>query len=303
MKARQPRRTGHAARGGVSVAWQEYGELPRPDAPAVLLLPTWHILPAEVWKLQVPFLARRTRVVTFDPRGNGSSDRPTDPTAYRHEELLGDALEVLDATATRRAVVVGISAANDYALDLAADHPDRVAAWVAIAPSIRGLAEHHGDRATAFERWNVDTGDDVGWNRYNRYSWLRDYPGFVDFFFEQCVVEPHSTKLVEDLVRWSRGADADILIAGERGRRPRARPLEEQAARVRCPVVVIHGSDDRVVPHAHGERLAALTRGSLVTLEGSGHLPQGRDPVAVNRLLDEVWAAATGPSPVTSSRG
>jgi pimeloyl-ACP methyl ester carboxylesterase len=276
----------------------------------VLLLPTWCIVSAEVWKLQVPFLARRTRVVTFDPRGNGLSDRPMNREAHRREELTRDALDVLDATDTRRAVVVGLSAGNEQALDLATGHPDRVAGWVAIAPSIRGLGSYPEERDAAFARWNEDTGDDDGWGRYNRHSWLRDYPGFVDFFFDQAVCEPHSTKLVEDLVRWGAGSTGAVLCATELARQPGPRSIEEQCTGVRCPVVVLHGTDDRIIPHPHGARLAELTGGELLTFAGSGHMPQGRDPVAVNRLLDRVLTdAAQGrimpsvPTPATRSRG
>ncbi|HEY3528381.1 MAG TPA: alpha/beta hydrolase [Nocardioides sp.] len=309
MKAREPDRTGVVERDGVRVAWREYGELPDPDAPAVLLLPTWRIVSAEVWKLQVPFLARRTRVLTFDPRGNGLSDRPRHREAYGREELAQDAIDVLDATGTRRTVVVGLSAGNEEALTLAAEHPERVAAWVAIAPSIRGLGDYGEERAAAFARWNEDTGADDGWDRYNRYSWLRDYPGFVTFFFDQAVNEPRSTKLVEDLVGWSRGTDAEILVLGELALKPPRTSIEEQTAAVRCPVVVVHGTRDGVVPHAHGARLAELTGGTLVTFEGSGHLPQGRDPVAVNRVIDSmVSVAGSGfrpgrPTPAARSRG
>ncbi len=91
MRARQPDRSGFVERDGVRVAWQEYGELARPQDPAVLLLPTWCIVPAEVWKLQVPYLARRTRVITFDPRGNGASDRPEHGSAYQRRADAGRA--------------------------------------------------------------------------------------------------------------------------------------------------------------------------------------------------------------------
>jgi hypothetical protein len=77
MKAREPDRTAVVEREGVRVAWNVNGELPHLDAPAALLLPTWRIVPAEIWRLQVPFLAGRTRMVTLDPRGNGSSARPS----------------------------------------------------------------------------------------------------------------------------------------------------------------------------------------------------------------------------------
>jgi pimeloyl-ACP methyl ester carboxylesterase/predicted glycosyltransferase len=295
MKARQPDRSGVVERDGVRIAWQQYGEPSRPGDPAVLLLPTWCIVPADVWKFQVPFLARRTRVLTFDPRGNGASDRPADVADYSRDRLTGDALAVLDATGTERAVVVALSCGNEQALDLAADHPERVAAWVAIGPSILGLGDYPEARATAFAEWAHDHGEDEGWGRYNRYAWLRDYPGFVDFFFDQLVPEAHSTKLIEDLVGWSAATDGTVLGRAEVARRPGPRTVEEQCAAVRCPVVVVHGTDDRVVPYEHGARLADLTGGALVTFDGSGHLPPGREPVAVNRVLDDVLTAATGP--------
>lgn len=297
MKAREHDVSGYVERDGVRVAWQVYGDLAGPEDPAVLLLPTWCIVPAEVWKLQVPFLARRTRVITFDPRGNGASDRPETGTAYARAELTRDALDVLEATGTERAVVVGLSMGNLTALDLAADHPEKVAAWVALAPSIRDLGSFPPEREAAFELWGEDTGDDEGWGRYNRYSWLRDYPGFLDFFFDQLVPEEHSTKLIEDLVGWGRGTDGRTLVRAEVGRVPGERSVEEQCAAVRCPVVVVHGTDDRIIPHEHGARLAELTGGTLVTFEGTGHAPQGREPVALNRVLDDVLTGATGPRP------
>jgi pimeloyl-ACP methyl ester carboxylesterase len=288
MKARQPDRTGAVERDGVRIAWQVYGDsAPVPDVPAVLLLPPWCIVTREVWKHQVAFLARRTRVITFDARGNGLSDRPRHPDAYRGSELTRDALDVLDATGTPRAVVVGFSSGNSQALHLAAEHPDRVVAWVAIAPAILGLGAFPVHRATALAQWDQDTGVDDGWARYNRHSWLRDYRGFTEFFFDQVVTEPHSTKLVEDLLRWSSTTDGETLVAAEAARIPE-RSVDELCAEVRCPVLVVHGTDDRIIPYEHGVRLAQLTRGDLVAFEGSGHAPHGRDPVAFNLLIDRV---------------
>jgi pimeloyl-ACP methyl ester carboxylesterase len=193
--------------------------------------------------------------------------------------------------------VVGFSAGNAQALDLAADHPDRVAAWVAIAPSIAGLGSFPDDRDEAFDRWDEQTGVDEGWSRYNRYSWMRDYRGFAEFFFDQFVTEPHSTKLVEDLLGWSAMTDGETLVTAQLAEE-RDRPLEEQCSRVSCPVVVVHGVEDRIIPNQHGVRLAELTGGSMVSFEGSGHAPHSRDPVRVNRLLDDVLAASRRPRPV-----
>jgi predicted glycosyltransferase len=64
--------------------------------------------------------------------------------------------------------------------------------------------------------------------------------------------------------------------------------------RITCPVLVIHGSDYAIRPHDVGAALAELTGGALATLEGSGHCPQGRDPVKVNLLLRD-FAERTRP--------
>ena len=77
-----------------------------------------------------------------------------------------------------------------------------------------------------------------------------------------------------------------MLVATEIARRIQDEDeVRELAARVRCPVLVIHGRDDALRSHSTGAALAELTGGRLVTLEGSGHAPHGRDPVKVNLLV------------------
>ena len=141
MRAREPDHEGYVERDGVKVAYEVFGT----EQPTVLLLPAWSIASSRIWKAQVPHLARHARVITFDPRGNGRSDHPRGVAAYAAEEFVADALDVLDATGTKKAVIASLSRGNGYALQLAADHPERVLGWVALGPYIFGL----GDRATA----------------------------------------------------------------------------------------------------------------------------------------------------------
>ena len=96
-RARYPDDEGYVERDGVRIFWERYGD----GEPTVLLLPTWSIVHSRHWKLQIPYLARHFRVITFDGRGNGRSDRPTGAEAYRTDEFAADALAVMDATATR----------------------------------------------------------------------------------------------------------------------------------------------------------------------------------------------------------
>src|SRR5437867_976233 len=131
-RARYPDKSGHVERDGVRIFYEVYGA----GEPTVLLLPTWSIVHSRVWKLQIPYLARHCRVITFDGRGNGRSDRPGGPEAYAEIEFAADALAVLDATATERALVVGFSMGAQRALLLGAEHPERVAGLVFIGPAL-----------------------------------------------------------------------------------------------------------------------------------------------------------------------
>src|SRR5919204_5275201 len=111
-RARYPDTEGYVERDGVRSFYEVYGE----GEPTILLMPTWSIIHSRFWKMQIPYLARRFRVVVFDGRGNGKSDRPQQPEAYAEGEYADDALAVLDATGTEHAVVVSLSRGAERSL-------------------------------------------------------------------------------------------------------------------------------------------------------------------------------------------
>jgi pimeloyl-ACP methyl ester carboxylesterase len=280
-RARYPDAEGYTERDGVRLFWERYGD----GDPTVFLLPTWSIVHSRFWKAQIPYLARHFRVLTFDGRGNGRSDQPEPAAAYTEREFAADALAVLDATATKRAVLVSLSCGALWSTLMAAEHPEQVAGLVYIAPAV-ALAPPHPERAVHSFLEPLDT--DEGWATYNQHYWLRDYRGFLEFFFSRCLTEPHSTKQHEDCVDWALEMAPETLIATELGLLSCGlESFERQCRRVRCPTLVIHGAEDAIRPHAQGAALATATRGRLVTLGGSGHLPQARDPVKVNLLIRE----------------
>ena len=146
--ARLPDRSGAASRDGVSLHYDMYGDDIHGDAATtVMLLPTWSVVPSRFWKAQVAFLARHYRVITFDGRGTGRSSRPRGAAAFADREFAADALAVLDATETERAVLVGFSCGATWAVHLAAAHPERALGVVAIAPAC-GLRITRPDRRT-----------------------------------------------------------------------------------------------------------------------------------------------------------
>lgn len=279
-RARYPDATGFVERDGVHVFYEVYGS----GAPTVVLLPTWSIIHSRLWKLQIPDLARRFRIVTFDPRGNGRSDRPIRADAYAETEFAADALAVMDATGTERAVIVSLSLGAQRALLLASDHPERVAGAVFIGPALPLAPAVPGRDQTREFTERLDT--DAGWAKYNSHYWRRDYRGFLEFFFGECFSEVHSTKPTDDAVSWGLETDSESLIMTHLA--PGLRDRDEvlaRCARVRCPVLVIHGSEDRIRPHADGQELAFATGGRLMTIEGAGHIPNVRDPVQVNLAI------------------
>jgi len=281
-RARYPDETGFVERDGVRVFYEVYGS----GEPTVLLLPTWSIIHSRLWKMQIPDLARRCRVVTFDPRGNGQSDRPTSADAYAESEYAADALAVMDATGTARAVLVSLSMGAQRALLLASDHAERVSGAVFIGAALPLAATIPGREPVRqfLEQLNTDE----GWAKYNSHYWRRDYRGFLEFFFGECFSEAYSTKPVDDAVAWGLETNPESLILSQiaPGIRDRDDVLA-RGARVSCPVLVIHGSGDRIRPHAQGQELAEATGGTLVTIDGAGHIPNVRDPVQVNLLLRE----------------
>jgi len=108
-RARYPDECGYTERDGVRIYYEAYGT----GEPTILFLPTWEIVHSRTWKFQIPYFARHGRVVTFDRRGNGRSDRPLDIGAYDRRATVGDALAVLDRARAERVVVVSWCGAGD----------------------------------------------------------------------------------------------------------------------------------------------------------------------------------------------
>ncbi|MGH8957087.1 MAG: alpha/beta fold hydrolase, partial [Acidimicrobiia bacterium] len=157
MTPRDPDREGFVARDGVKVVFSVYEN----EGPTILLMPTWSIVHSRHWKAQVPYLSRHFRVVTFDGRGNGRSDRPRDPGAYSDDEFIADAIAVIDATDSARVVVAGVSFGGHWSAMLAGLHPERVEAAILIAAATSLVSVKHPQRtAYAFDE-SLET--DEGW--------------------------------------------------------------------------------------------------------------------------------------------
>jgi pimeloyl-ACP methyl ester carboxylesterase/predicted glycosyltransferase len=247
--------------------------------------------------MQIAYFARHFRVLVMDGLGNGRSDRCRDPRRYQPAEFARDCLAVMDATATERAVMVGVSRGAQYLLALAQLAPERVAGAVFIGPMFPYTPSHWSvllnprlrsrfGRPLPAYRW---------WARMNAVHWREDYPGFVEWFISRWFPEPHSTKGIEDAIGWALETDAETLIATAYGRINRDRAtLRGLAEGLQCPALVIHGERDAIAPLRDGRALARLAGGRLEVLHGGGHTPHGRKPVRVNLALRDFAEEAFG---------
>jgi pimeloyl-ACP methyl ester carboxylesterase/predicted glycosyltransferase len=289
-RAAYPDGDGYIERDGVRVFYEVYGT----GEPTILFCPTWTLVHSRVWKMQIPYLARHHRVVVFDPRGNGRSDRPATVEAYAEADFARDALDVLDATGTDRAIVVGLSRGAQRALLLAAEHPDRVLGLVFIGPWFPA------SRSPAGLRWRIMSNPRLrplffrkspttrSWAKFNAPHVRDDFSDFVEWFAARAASEAHSTKTFDDIVEWSGATDAETLIRTMVAAPAAPATRRDQLAlarRVRCPVLVISGTEDRVTPHADAKLLARATGGRLHPIEGGDHVPEARRPVDVNLAI------------------
>ncbi|HEY1276876.1 MAG TPA: alpha/beta fold hydrolase [Thermoleophilaceae bacterium] len=289
-RALSPAESGHASSGGVRIGYEVFGE----GGQTLLLLPPWAIIHSRFWKLQVPYLARYFRVVTFDARGNGRSDRPETADDYGPRRTAADALSVLAAVGADDCVFVAHCGTAAAALLLAAENPDRVRGAVFMSPALP-ITPPRPER-TGFP-FNEVLDTDEGWAKANRHYWARDYDGYLEFFFDRCFSEPHSTKQREDAIDWAHETTPETIALTLDAKDLDEPTMYELLGRLRCPLLVTQGDEDLLVPADRGAKFAELTGAERLDLDAVGHCPQGRHPVSFNLVVRDFAERAYGRPP------
>ncbi len=284
MRARYPDQESVVDRDGVEVHYEVYGD----GEPTLMFIPPSPITHSRIWKGLIPHLARHYRVLAVDGRGNGKSGRPTDPSAHSPEENIRDILAVMDASGTASAVLVAHCHANWWAVALAAAHPERVDALVAIEPGVPYLGKPQPHWVETGPDWDKIIKNPTGWQLNNRHAITTRHREWVEFFFGEQLVEPHSTKQLEDAVAWALESTGEVLAAGEDGfdiDLPDRETVEAMCRSLTIPTLTIHGEHDICQHVDRGRAFAEITGGELIILEGAGHLTPAREPIEVNRAI------------------
>ncbi len=284
MRAREPDSEGTVEVGGVGLAWESFND---GAASTVLFVPIDTCVHSGAWKGQVAYLAQHFRVVTVDPPGNGRSGRSVDPQAYADSTMVASTVAVLDHLGIDRAVLVGVCVSAWQALLTAALHPDRVQGVVAVGPWVRDETEPFPVRQDAMRHFEEERDDYSQWRGANRHYLADHWQDYAEFFFDQMLPEPHSTKQLEDILGFTGETTGSVIIAEHDAPRWTDSPAEaERLLRtITAPVLVIQGTADLCQPEGRSRSVVAWTGAEHLVIEGSGHLPMARYPVVVNRAI------------------
>ena len=254
----------YAKNGDVHLAYRVVGE----GASDVLWIPGWFGDIEEAWHVPgfaefLEELAGLGRLIMFDKRGTGQSDRvPEHQYASSWEERVGDVIAVMDAVGSARAALIGPSEGGALSLLTAALEPDRVTAVVSIAGWARMLATEQDpelgisrQQLEAFVTKSVEhwgTGKSVSVQVPSRV----DDPLFVERWanYERRAASPNAVDAYGRML-----AELDIRAV-----------LDE----VRAPTLLVHSTGDRMVSVDQSRYLARhLPDARLVEVPSADHLP------------------------------
>jgi pimeloyl-ACP methyl ester carboxylesterase len=282
MRAIEPNDSQCLHLDGFIVGYETFGN---PALPPVLLLPPWQIIHSRAWKMQVPYLARYFHVITFDTAGNGLGERTTNPAAFEYDRIVRQIVGVLDHLAIERASVIGYSRGCDYAILLSATEPERVERLILVS---NGVSSESFQPKPAIDFWERRESYE-GWEKRNGPYMIEHYDDWLAFFFPQINPEPHSTREIESQIAWANDTTPEVLVQTvPNGDLLPLMPAREAVERIRCPVLLIHGDDDRCDPiETSYDLLNARPDWEMAILEGCGHGLLARHPVRANQLIHE----------------
>ncbi|MBV8991460.1 MAG: alpha/beta hydrolase [Solirubrobacterales bacterium] len=222
-------------------------------------------------------------VVSYDARGHGRSSPAPDPSAYTYQELLLDALAVLDAFGFRRAVLAGASMGAHTLLALALHAPERVAGLVVITPAYEPEENENPGRLAHWDALS-EALRNGGVEGFLAASDLDSLPADWQDTVARVIRQRMSAHEHPEAV-------ADALSAV-----PRSRPFQklEQLAEIKVPVAVVASADepDPAHPQAVGEAYADAIPGAQLILDQPGRSPIAWQGSQLSKIIAEVAAQA-----------
>lgn len=221
-----------------------------------------------VWRHWLTELGGRYRFIRYDSRGCGLSDWDLGETDLTDVDRWTDDLEaVVDDSGAERFALVGVSQGAVPAIAYSVRHPERVSHLVIYGAYSRGMRQR--DAAALAESKTILDLMRVGWGGRK--------PAFRSFFTMTFLPEATSEQ-----IRWFNELQADTTNTENAIQLESAfydLVVDDLAAQVSVPTLVMHSRDDMATPHAEGRRLASLIPGAeFVTLDSPNHVLMADEP-------------------------
>jgi pimeloyl-ACP methyl ester carboxylesterase len=220
------------------------------------------------WWRYIPALAPRLKVIAFDNRGAGASDKPDTP--YSTQLMAEDALTVLRDAGDTSAHWFGLSMGGMILQRLALDHPD------AVRSLILGATHCGGEHPPTADAPTVE-------------GPLRRFANLYDARF----IAEHPEWVEEDAKHFGKMPLHAIVRQDQAVKRHN---LCDRLNEIRQPVLILHGRQDRMVPLARAEELQrALPNSRLQALDPAGHQVHSEQFATVLRLVQDFVAEVERP--------
>jgi non-heme chloroperoxidase len=252
---------------GLTIAAQEWGN---PNGPEILLIHGYSQSYLS-WMRQVDSdLAKDFRIVTYDLRGHGGSDKPLDPARYRDSKAWGDEVQaVMDAAGLKHPVLVGWSYAGRVISDYVATHgAGQLAGINFVDAPIKADPTLIGDN---LKNQPLMASEDLATNI-----------SATRAFVHGCFSKQPSADDFETMLAFNMMVPPKVRAALT------GRPLDasESMSKLKIPVLVTHGREDRNAKIGAGEYTASVIPGAKLSIyDGVGHSPFYEDAPRFNAEL------------------
>lgn len=259
------------SKDGTSLAWTSTGE-----GQTIVKAPNWlqHLEydwthnPLDGW---LQLLSDRYRLIRFDTRNNGLSDRGVQDVSL--ERMVEDLEAVFDAAEIEQAPVFGLSFGATVAAAFAALRPERVSKLVLMSGFVQGLAKRNRPGEAALGKAIMDL---------SRGGWNDDYPSARDLMAQAFApaASPQDQRTYAEYMKLTMDVE-DWLKVGEVVDNV---DISDLLAKIRCPALILHANRERVHSSDQGRRLAAgIQQARFVALDTTNNTMP---------VYDRVWPKA-----------
>ncbi|MEE8398272.1 MAG: alpha/beta fold hydrolase [Desulfobacterales bacterium] len=225
------------------------------------------------WFMQLPALSKEYRVIAFDNRGTGQSDKLDIP--YTMDEMADDAVGLLDALGIDAAHICGVSMGGRIAQCIAIRHPQKVISLVLACTGCGGPHDIAGDaealKSLAPPRQAQQRAPD------------EEEPGPWSNMMSHQFVE-NNPDIMAQIMAVSLESPAPPSTFKNHGRASRSHDSYDRLPEIKTPTLIMSGDADVIVPVENSRLLAdKIPNSELVVFEGMGHCFKWEAAEAFNR--------------------